>query len=141
MNSPTVKLSELAPPRVTIQCLEYATCGLMTRIYRVEPQPNGTIPGAFAYCPRCGTNNVQVGRSSDTDTWEAYARDYGLPVPVMQQLYRLWNPHTHTRFSDFVAELREEALAGRLKEREPTTVETPSPTRAMPRLVIPGRVG
>lgn len=104
-NSPPVKLNELAPPRVTIKC--HAPCDVMVRIYRVEPS---TAVGAYKYCPACGTDNVSVYRSADTDQWEALARDYGLPIPVIQQIYRLWNPHEHRRFADFVAKLRQEAV-------------------------------
>lgn len=131
MSSPTVKLNDIPPSRTTIQCQEYRTCGLMTRIYRAEPQ-NTRAVGAYQFCPRCGSDNVVVSRSNDTDMWEAYSRDYKLPIPVIQQLYRLWVPSHHRRFSDFVAELREDALAGKL-EPQPTPLD-------VPRLVVPGRV-
>jgi hypothetical protein len=135
MNSPTVKLGELAPARTTRECREYRTCGLVTRIYRAVPQDNRAV-GTFQFCPRCGSTNVVVGRSSDTDMWEAYSRDFGLPIHVMQQLYKLWVPSQHRRFSDFVAEVREEALAGML-----AAPPTPTPLHPnVPRLVVPGRV-
>jgi hypothetical protein len=132
--SVSAKLNDLPPSRTTIHCQARA-CGLMTRIYRVEPQDTQTV-GGFQYCPRCGTHNVIVSRSNDLDMWEAYARDYGLPIPLLKQIYALWVPSTVRRFSDFVAAVKEDALAGRLDPPEPTPIAL---RPNVPRLTVPGR--
>ena len=132
--SVAVKLNDLPPSRTTIHC-KAPTCGLMTRIYRVEGQDTRAV-GGFQYCPRCGDDNVQVYRSNDLDMWESYARDFELPIPLVKQLYRLWVPSTMRNFADFVAALREDALAGKLDPPAPTPIGA---RPGVPRLVIPGR--
>lgn len=128
---PPVKLNELAPSRTTIKCL--TACGTYSRVYRTEPS---AAIGQFRYCPLCGSDNVFVYRSSDTDQWEAMSRDYELPIEVMKQLYDLWVPTQYHRFSDFVADFR----AGKT-EGEPnhgaSTLPAPKPTPPMPRLKVP----
>lgn len=126
VNSPPVKLHELTPPRTTIKC--HDACSVMVRIYRVEPS---TMVGAYRFCPACGSDNVSVYRSADTDQWEALARDYELPIPVMQQLYRLWNPLEQHRFADFVAEMRKESATA--TNGTPSTSITGVPQLKVPR--------
>ncbi len=112
-HTPPVKLHEVTPPRVTLKCMD--RCGVMVRVYNIEP---ATAIGAYRYCPVCGSSNVSAYMSAETNQWEALARDYGLPIPVIQQLYKLWVPSHHHRFADFVHELREDIRTGRLDEIE-----------------------
>lgn len=104
-NTPPVKIAQVTPPRVTIQC---DTCGGHCRVYRTAP----TLKvGGFKYCPLCGSNSIRVYSSATTDHWESLARDYELPIPVLKELYALWQPHTGQRFGDFVHAMRQEAKA------------------------------
>lgn len=104
----TVKLAEVAPNRVTIKCHATTTCGTMTRVYRIEPVVR---IGAFRYCPVCGSDKVSAYMSAETNHWEALARDYGMSVAAMKQVYSSWEPHVHYRFADFIEELRAEIRA------------------------------
>lgn len=136
--SPPVKLHELTPPRVTIKC--HDKCNTMTRVYAVEPS---TQVGAYRFCPQCGSQNISAFMSAETNHWEALARDYGLPILVMQQLYKLWVPSTHYRFADFVHELRHEIATGQLDtiEQERRTAQRARATAHLPpfpKLRIPG---
>lgn len=106
-NIPPVKLHLVTPPRVTIKCHD-SVCGIMVRVYRIEPS---TRIGAFKYCPVCGSTRVSAYMSAEVDQWESLARDYNMPVEVIKEVYKLWEPQTHYRFADFVAELRAEMAA------------------------------
>jgi hypothetical protein len=140
-HSPPVKLHELTPPRITIKC--HAACGMMVRIYRVEPS---TAIGAYKYCPQCGSQNVSAYMSADDNHWEALARDYDLPIQLLQQLYKLWVPSKHYRFADFVHELRAEIAAGQIpaivqakQQAQQAKARATDNVPPMPKLTIPGR--
>lgn len=98
-----VKLHEVAPQRVTIQCVQ---CETHVRIYRTEPAMK---VGAYRYCPVCGSSDVRVYQSAATDHYEALARDYGVSVPLIKQIFTLWEPSSGVKFGDFIRQLREEA--------------------------------
>lgn len=78
----------------------------MVRVYRVDPVVQA---GAFKFCAICGSTKVSAFMNAETDWWESMARDYGLPITLLKQIYAQWEPTKHQRFSDFVAELRAEA--------------------------------
>lgn len=91
-----VKLNEVAPQRITIKCSE---CDTMARVYRVEPAVK--ISG-FRFCPVCGSNKCVVTQDVAMDHWESLARDYGLTVPLVKQIYELWEPAKCQHFGTFV---------------------------------------
>jgi len=145
VNSPPVKLHEVAPPRVTLKCM--SQCGSMVRVYHIEPS---TQIGAYKYCPVCGSDNVSAYMSAETNQWEALARDYSLPIPTIRQLYKLWDTKVHHKFADFVHELRAEIAAGRLDDIEAErrarartlqeSARRATITAPMPKLKVPSRV-
>lgn len=102
-NDTVVKLHEVAPPRITIQCIE---CETHCRVYRTEP---ALKIGMFAYCPVCGSKRVRVYQSVSLDHWEALARDYEVSVSLIQEIFKMWEPASGQRFGDFVRELKAEA--------------------------------
>lgn len=91
-----VKLNERTPQRLTIKC---GKCDTMTRVYRVEPSVQ---IGAFKFCPVCGSTNCNVYFDAATDHWESLARDYGLTIPLIKQIYELWEPQKCQHFGTFV---------------------------------------
>lgn len=102
-----VKLHELAPQRLSIQCSSSDGCGTLTRVYRQTPQRE---TGAFKYCPVCGNDSIMAYMSADEDQWEALSRDFELPIPILQMLYEAWRQDTkYQHFGSYINAVKEQA--------------------------------
>lgn len=62
----------------------------------------------YKFCPTCGKEGVVVSQDMNVTYWEALAESYGYTVEDMKQIYSLWEPREHTRFGDFLNELKAE---------------------------------
>jgi NAD-dependent SIR2 family protein deacetylase len=90
--------------KLTMSC---SACHMHFRIQRIGPHVR---VGAPSFCPQCGSH-AGCSQDMDRDYWETLAGHYRVPVDVIKEVYDLWDPRTHTNFSDFMRELEAEAEA------------------------------
>jgi hypothetical protein len=97
--------TELYPQTLFCQNSE---CMMRVRIGRLLKQRPTRI-GAFSFCPMCG--GKATVKTDEKETYmESLAKVYNMPVEAITVLLNLWNVHEHIKFSDFVAEIRKEAV-------------------------------
>lgn len=90
---------------LTLSCLN-KECMLRVRLGRVMSKPALQV-GAFRYCPLCG-GKACAGMDIEESYVETLAQSYQLPVDVMKMLLDTWDANEHSRFVDYLNELKKE---------------------------------
>jgi hypothetical protein len=81
--------------RLTIQC---NSCHVITRAEITHPS---THVGGLQYCPSCGAHSTAM-LDPDTDTWEALSTAYHIPIPLLKQIYNMWDYIKYPSFTDYL---------------------------------------
>ncbi len=87
--------------KLTVRC---RNCGNAWRMQPLDPLNELSNP---TYCVYCGASHgCAILPDPDRDYWEVLAAHFNLPLNILHETYRLWDPREYTRFGDFVEALR-----------------------------------
>lgn len=89
-------------------------CMARIRVGRPLYEPTNSR-GVLEYCPKCGS---KAGAKLDLEEnyIEVLAESYGMSVELLQQIMSLWNATDVQNLSDFIDQLKAEALNNKNKE-------------------------
>lgn len=93
-------------PMLTLRCMNNE-CLLRLRIGRILSLPTPRV-GALRYCPLCGKDAI-ISTDNEESYWEALARAYELPVPILKEIFGIWDSTKYPRLKDFVDEIKRDA--------------------------------